>query len=149
MAWFNELLVSALIVIGASFALVGSWGLVRLPDLMSRLHAPTKATTLGVGGALVASMVYFLAGNGTLSVHELLITLFLFLTAPLTAHFLAKAWMHNQRPGDLPQPAQRGWSTFDAGEAEGNAASDQTRPPPLSDACDSSASPPPASPSSP
>lgn len=104
MAWFNELLVSALIVIGASFALVGSWGLVRLPDLMSRLHAPTKATTLGVGGALVASMVYFLAGNGTLSVHELLITLFLFLTAPLTAHFLAKAWMHNQRPGDLPQP---------------------------------------------
>ncbi len=148
MAWFNELLVSALIVIGASFALVGSWGLVRLPDLMSRLHAPTKATTLGVGGALVASMVYFLASNGTLSVHELLITLFLFLTAPLTAHFLAKAWMHNQRPGDLPQPVGRGWSTFDAGEAERGAATDALQPP-LSDACDSSASPPPASPSSP
>lgn len=149
MAWFNELLVSALIVIGASFALVGSWGLVRLPDLMSRLHAPTKATTLGVGGALVASMVYFLASNGTLSVHELLITLFLFLTAPLTAHFLAKAWMHNQRPSGLPQPVGRGWSTFDAGEAERGAATDALQPPPLSDACGSSASPPPASPSSP
>lgn len=135
MALFNELLVSALIVIGASFALVGSWGLIRLPDLMSRLHAPTKATTLGVGGALVASMVYFLAGNGTLSIHELLISLFLFLTAPLTAQFLAKAWLHSQRPNDLPPAACRGWSTFDAGEAA-------AAPPPLSDARDSSASSP-------
>ena len=48
----------------------------------------------------------------------MLITLFLFLTAPLTAHFLAKAWMHTQQPKTLPQPGQRGWSTFDAGEAE-------------------------------
>ncbi|WP_028995489.1 Na+/H+ antiporter subunit G [Azonexus hydrophilus] len=115
MEFINELVVAALIVVGASFALVGSWGLVKLPDLMSRLHAPTKATTLGVGGALVASMVYFLALNGTLSIHELLISLFLFLTAPLTAHFLAKAWLHSQQPKDLPQPENRNWSTFDAG----------------------------------
>lgn len=115
MEFFNELLVSALIVIGASFALVGSWGLIKLPDLMSRLHAPTKATTLGVGGALIASMVYFLALNGTLSIHEMLISLFLFLTAPLTAHFLAKAWMHTHQPKDLPHPERRDWATFDSG----------------------------------
>ena len=114
MEFFNELLVSALIVIGASFALVGSWGMVKLPDLMSRLHAPTKATTLGVGGALVASMVYFLALNGTVSIHELLISLFLFLTAPITAHFLAKAWMHSQQPTDLPRPEKHDWSTFES-----------------------------------
>jgi multicomponent K+:H+ antiporter subunit G len=113
MIFFNELIVSALIVIGASFALVGSYGLVKLPDLMSRLHAPTKATTLGVGGALVASMVYFLALNGTLSIHELLISLFLFMTAPITAHFLAKAWMHSQQPSNLPRPDKHDWSTFE------------------------------------
>ena len=114
MEFFNELLVSALIVIGATFALVGSWGMVKLPDLMSRLHAPTKATTLGVGGALVASMVYFLALNGTVSIHELLISLFLFLTAPITALFLAKAWLHSQQPKDLPRPEGHDWSTFES-----------------------------------
>ncbi len=113
MELINEIIVSALIIIGASFALVGSWGMVKLPDLMSRLHAPTKATTVGVGGALVASMVYFLALNGTVSIHELLITLFLFLTAPITANFLAKAWLHTQRPVDLPRPDKRDWATFD------------------------------------
>lgn len=118
MEFFNELLVAALIVIGASFALIGSYGMVRLPDLMSRLHAPTKATTLGVGGALIASMVYFMAVNGTVSIHELLISLFLFLTAPITAHFLAKAWMHSQRPADLPQPPHQDWATFRNADAD-------------------------------
>lgn len=113
MGFWNELLVSALIVIGASFAFVGSYGMLKLPDLMSRLHAPTKATTLGVGGALVASMVYFFAVNGTISIHELLISLFLFLTAPVTAHFLAKAWMHTQKPASLPAPQADGWATFE------------------------------------
>ncbi|MCX8144748.1 MAG: Na+/H+ antiporter subunit G [Azovibrio sp.] len=115
MQFAHELLVAALIVVGASFALVGSFGMVKLPDLMSRLHAPTKATTLGVGGALMASMTYFLILRGTLSIHELLISLFLFLTAPITAHFLAKAHMHTlQEPyRELPRPGQTGhWSTF-------------------------------------
>lgn len=114
MEFLHELLVATLIVIGASFALVGSFGMIKLPDLMSRLHAPTKATTLGVGGALVASMVYFLALRGTLSIHELLISLFLFLTAPITAHFLAKAYMHTQlrQPGQLPRPGLQEWSTL-------------------------------------
>ena len=91
-----ELLVSALIVVGGSFALIGSVGLVKLPDLLTRLHAPTKATTLGVGGALLASMLFFLCIEGTLSIHELLITLFLFITAPVSAHFIAKAHLHQQ-----------------------------------------------------
>jgi multicomponent K+:H+ antiporter subunit G len=111
----HEILVSALIVIGTSFALVGSWGLVRLPDLPSRLHAPTKATTLGIGGALLASMLHAFVLRGELSFHELAITLFLFLTAPITAHFLAKAWLHRHGdPAQLPPPAgAQGWSTFD------------------------------------
>lgn len=92
-----EVAVSALLVAGGVFLLVGSYALARLPDTMQRLHGPTKATTLGVGSVLIASMLYFLAGEGTLSIHELLITLFLFLTAPVSANLVAKAYM--QRSG--------------------------------------------------
>ena len=56
-----ELLLSALILLGAGFTLIGSLGLLRLRDFYSRLHAPTKATTLGVGSLLIASAVFFLS----------------------------------------------------------------------------------------
>lgn len=50
MPFVFELIIALLIVLGAIFAFVGSLGLLKLPDLMTRLHAPTKATTLGLGG---------------------------------------------------------------------------------------------------
>jgi multicomponent K+:H+ antiporter subunit G len=110
-----EILVVIHLVIGGFFLLVGSFGLVKLPDLMSRLHAPTKATTLGVGGTLIASMFYFFAAQGFLSIHEVLVTLFLFLTAPITAHFVAKAHLHSNQnlKTKLPHPSQSGWKTFE------------------------------------
>jgi multicomponent K+:H+ antiporter subunit G len=118
-----EILISALLVAAGIFGLVGSYGLIRLPDTMRRLHAPTKATTLGVGGALLASMGYFAFFAGHVSFHELLITLFLFLTAPITATFIAKAHMHRaERPADLPRSSTgAAWSTFDgkAGRTKG------------------------------
>ena len=118
MSIFAEVLISALIVIGAVFLLVGSWGMIRLPELMTRLHAPTKATTLGVGGTLLASIGYFLAAEGVFSVHELLISIFLFLSAPITAHFLAKAHMHSRLSAVmLPQPEGKGWSTYEKADA--------------------------------
>jgi multicomponent K+:H+ antiporter subunit G len=89
-----ELLLSALILIGAAFTLVGSLGLVRLRDFYSRLHAPTKATTLGVGSLLIASAVFFSYQDEGLSLHEVLVTLFLFITAPVGAHLMAKAALH-------------------------------------------------------
>lgn len=96
-----ELLVVLLLGVGAAFALVGSWGLVKLHDFFKRLHGPSKATTLGVGCVLLASMVVFaLEGRG--SGHELLIAFFLFLTAPVSAHLLVKAalrrWPHQAPP---------------------------------------------------
>lgn len=117
MHFLLELVISLLLVVGGVFVLVGSLGLIKLPDLMTRLHAPTKATTLGMGGTLIASMLYFLATDGALSIHEVLITLFLFLTAPVTAHFIAKAWMHQnpaQRDALPPTGRDQGWSTFEA-----------------------------------
>jgi multicomponent K+:H+ antiporter subunit G len=112
-----EALIALLIIIGAFFLLVGSLGLAKLPDLMRRLHGPTKATTLGIGAILIASMTYFSVLEGDLSVHELLITLFLFLTAPVTAQMIAKAFILSQRQGEagaLPQTGQPvGWATLD------------------------------------
>ena len=71
MSTLIEALVSFFLVAGALFALLGSWGLARLPDFYTRLHGPSKASTLGVGGMLVASMLYF-AAHGAPSLHELL-----------------------------------------------------------------------------
>ncbi len=93
----SEFLVSALIVLGALFVLLGSVGLARLPDFLMRLHAPTKATTLGVGALLLASAIYFSLTGPGVSLHEAAIVLFLFITAPVTAQLMAKAARHRQR----------------------------------------------------
>lgn len=123
MAAVTDLLIAFLIVLGGAFALIGSWGLARLPSLMSRLHAPTKATTLGVGSCLIASMIYFPTHGLAWSAHELLISLFLFITAPISANMIAKAYIHRRHHDidpasdafDTTPPAideQAGWATF-------------------------------------
>ena len=89
-----EFLISLLIVTGAVFAFIGSLGLARLKDFYTRLHGPTKATTLGVGCLLIASALYFSLIEQSISLHEVLVTLFLFMTAPVSAHMLAKAALH-------------------------------------------------------
>jgi multicomponent K+:H+ antiporter subunit G len=98
-----EWAVAALLVIGGVFVLVGAIGLLRFPDFFMRLHAPTKATTLGVGGVLVASLLLGVA-RGTWGAEELLITLFLFLTAPVSANLLAQAALHLRARSTAPPP---------------------------------------------
>jgi len=90
-----DLLTAAFLLLGAAFALVGSIGLARLPDIFTRLHGPTKATTMGVGAVLLGSILYF-STRGGLSLHELLVSVFLFLTAPVSAHLLARAALHRR-----------------------------------------------------
>jgi multicomponent K+:H+ antiporter subunit G len=100
-----EIVIALLLVIAGFFGLVGSYGILKLPDQMTRLHAPTKATTLGVGGVLIASMLYFLIFEGKFSFHELLITLFLFLAAPITAFFIARVHLRRVvREADVTKP---------------------------------------------
>jgi multicomponent K+:H+ antiporter subunit G len=89
MSAITEFLVSALILLGALFALLGSVGLARLPDFFTRLHGPTKATTLGVGAMVLASAIFFSATQPGFSLHEIAVMVFLFITAPVTAHLLA------------------------------------------------------------
>lgn len=88
-----EIIISLFLLIGAAFALIGSIGLARLPDLFMRLHGPTKATTLGVGGILIASSLHFSSRGDGLSLHELLVTLFLLSTAPISAYLIARAML--------------------------------------------------------
>lgn len=89
-----EILVSALLLLGGGFALVGAIGLARLPDFYTRLHGPTKATTLGVGSIVLASILYFYGRGDGLAISEVLLLVFLFITAPVSANMLSKAAMH-------------------------------------------------------
>jgi len=99
-----DLLTVALLLLGSGFVLIGSIGLARLPDIFTRLHAPTKATTLGVGSILLGSIVYF-SVHQQLSLHEVLVTIFLFLTAPVSAQLISRAALHRQCPS-LAEPPE-------------------------------------------
>jgi multicomponent K+:H+ antiporter subunit G len=103
-----DILLSLLILTGAIFTFIGSLGLARLRDFYTRLHGPTKATTLGVGCLLIASSLYFSVHENGLSLHELLVTLFLFITAPVSAHLLGKAALHLKLRSIAPPPPPPG-----------------------------------------
>jgi len=104
MLWM-EWLAGVLVLLAAFFVLVGAIGLVRLPDFYMRLHAPTKASTLGVGGVLLASMLLAWA-QGRPGFAELLITLFVFVTAPVSANLMAQAALHLRLRSQAPQPRE-------------------------------------------
>ena len=95
---------AAVILIASFFLLVGAIGVFRLPDFYMRLHALTKASTLGVGGVLIASMMVA-AGQGRPGFAELLITLFVFVTAPVSANLMAQAALHLRLPSKAEPPA--------------------------------------------
>ncbi len=112
-----EMVIAFLIVAGSLFMLIGSFALIKLPDLMTRIHGPTKATTLGVGAILAASIGFTFASSGKISINELLIILFLFGTAPVSAHFISRAYLHMQCDDpetELPGTScPVGWSMFE------------------------------------
>jgi len=92
----TEWIISILLLIGGSFVLVGSIGLVKMPDFFMRLHGPTKATTLGMASLLTAAMIFFSTTEAGLSVKEILISLFLLLTAPISAYMMIKSAIHHK-----------------------------------------------------
>jgi multicomponent K+:H+ antiporter subunit G len=110
--------VTVCLIVGAAFSLVGSIGMLKFKDAMMRLHAPTKVGTVGIGALLLASMIHsYVIGQGAL--HELLIMAFLFVTAPISANFLAKVNLH-KRDCDKPPPPPEDdtWSTLNVPEAD-------------------------------
>ncbi|MDB4054161.1 Na+/H+ antiporter subunit G [Octadecabacter sp.] len=104
--------IGVFLLIGAFFSLVGSIGMLKLPDSMTRLHAPTKVGTMGIGALLLASMTYaYTFGDGSL--REILIMAFLFVTAPISANFMSKVNIH-RKSCDIPPeaPQDQVWSTL-------------------------------------
>lgn len=91
---------------GCFFTLLGAFSLVKLPTFFQRIHGPTKASTLGVGCILFASIAYHHVYGVGLHPRELLITVFLFLTTPVSAHMMAKAALSLMRPSERPPPPQ-------------------------------------------
>lgn len=125
--WLDAL-IATLFLGGAVVALLGSIGLARMPDFYMRLHGPTKASTLGVGATLVGSMIWFGVGHPGLSVQEILITVFLFATAPVSAHMMGRAALHRRvvcRERTHGEP----WDEMDRlpGYAESSSSSDSQR----------------------
>jgi multicomponent K+:H+ antiporter subunit G len=82
---------SILLIAAGLLTVIGSFGLLRLPDFFARMHPPSMGTTLGAGCVLIASMLVASALAARPIIHELLITLFVVMTAPITAMLLVRA----------------------------------------------------------
>ena len=106
------------LIVGVIFTLVAAIGLIKLNDPMTRLHAPTKAGTVGTGAFLMASMINSWTLGDT-SLHELLIMAFIFITAPVSANFLARVNIHKRACDMPPAPSEdQTWSTLDVPEED-------------------------------
>lgn len=130
MSALAENLIALLLIIGGLFALIGSFGLLKLRNSMQRLHAPTKATTVGVGSALVASALDLYWQRGVIGWQEVMVAVFLFMTAPLTALYLSKVNLHFMPDrGKLPATGTTSdWATFDTTLGSGEEPPPDPRP---------------------
>lgn len=95
--------VALLLLLGAALGLTGSIGLLRLRSFYERVHAPTLSTTLGIGCILLASMLFFSVLQTRFVLHEVLITVFMVITTPVTLMLLARAALHRDRAEGDPQ----------------------------------------------
>ena len=98
------LIVALLVVAGAIFALIGSLGLVRMKSFYERVHPPTMGSSLGVALIALASIICFSVLRSRLSVHEVLIVIFVTLTTPVTFMLLGRAALYRDRTegADVP-----------------------------------------------
>jgi multicomponent K+:H+ antiporter subunit G len=91
-----------LLMLGGVLAAIGALGLLRLPDFFTRMHPPAMGSTLGAGCVLLSSILVSSAVEARPVLHALLITLFVVMTAPVTAMLLARAAVNRRarRPHD-------------------------------------------------
>ena len=85
----REVVTVALMVVGAVLSLLAALGVVRMPDVYSRMQSATKASTLGVGCTMLAVAVDF--ADLAITTRVVLIVAFVFLTAPISAHMIGRA----------------------------------------------------------
>lgn len=85
----SDTITGILILLGGGFGVIGALGLLRMPDVLIRMHASTKVGTLSCGLVTAAAAVYF--GDWSTSVRAVLIILFLLVTAPIASHMIGRA----------------------------------------------------------
>jgi len=103
MAW----VVGVLCLTGGFFALIAGLGLLRLPDVMIRMHASTKAGTLASGLVLLAVALHF--GTMSVTAKVVMAVLFLLLTAPIAGHMIGRAAIRTGVPLYRTDPVGRRW----------------------------------------
>jgi len=103
-----------LLVLGGGIALIGCLGLLRLPHFYQRIHGPAIAITLGAGCILIASMILFSALRTRPVVHELLITLFVLMTAPVVSMLIMRATVHRElrKPAPDDPGNESAWNAY-------------------------------------
>ncbi|WP_439121760.1 monovalent cation/H(+) antiporter subunit G [Marivita sp.] len=84
-----EIITGSLIILGGAFAVIGAIGLVRLPDVLLRMHASTKIGTLACGVIMVCCALFF--GTSDIIIRAVAVVLFLLLTAPIGAHMIGRS----------------------------------------------------------
>ncbi|MBB6511884.1 multicomponent Na+:H+ antiporter subunit G [Gracilibacillus halotolerans] len=82
------------LVFGTFFILSASIGILRFPDVYTRLHASTKAATLGISSTLIGAFLFLYIEHGIISGKLILGIIFIMLTAPISAHMLGRAAHH-------------------------------------------------------
>ena len=104
-----EIVVAALVLLGAGLALLGATGLLRLPTFFERMHAPSIAATMGCWCIMHATVIYFSVADGSLALHALLIAGFVAVTVPVTSIFLMRAALFRARQAgqDVPPSLSR------------------------------------------
>ena len=85
----NDIITSALLLIGSLFMLLSAIGIIKMPDLFTRMHAATKVGTVGVSGIVLAVAVHF--EQMKVAAPALLIIVFFLATAPIAAHMIGRA----------------------------------------------------------
>lgn len=96
------LLVAFFLLVGSVLTLLGAIGLLRFQSFYERVHAPTLGTTWGAGAILIASIICFSVLQSRLVMHEVLITIFVVVTTPVTLMLLARAALYRDRTEGKP-----------------------------------------------
>ena len=131
-----DAIATVMILLGGAFCAVAGIGVVRLPDVLMRMHASTKAGTLGAGLVLGGVALHFV--DVTVTAKALLVIAFLLLTAPVAAHLVGRAAWRTGSPLDPrtahhaspPAPAAPSADGAAGGGAGGTAVSPSAAPAP-------------------
>lgn len=83
--------VAVLVILGGSIILIGALGLLRLPTFYQRIHGPAITITIGTGCILMASILYFSVLQSRIIIHEVIITAFVFMTAPVVSMMIMRS----------------------------------------------------------